>query len=55
MKLILGSRELKIVDSFKFDYPDTYKCKAIDMLTHFVLYKTPDRFEVQRGVSGSRY
>jgi hypothetical protein len=54
-KLVLGSRELKIGDSIKFDDPDTYNWEAIDMSTHYVLYRTPDGFEVQIGASGSRY
>lgn len=54
-KLVLGSRELKIGDSIKFDDPDTYNWEAIDMSIHYVLYRTPDGFEVQIGGSGSRY
>jgi len=54
-KLVLGSRELKIGDSIKFDDPDTYNWEAIDMSTHYVLYRTPDGLEVQIGASGSRY
>jgi hypothetical protein len=54
-KLVLGSRELKIGDLIKFDDPDTYNWEAIDMSTHYVLYRTPDGFEVQIGASGSRY
>ena len=54
-KFIVGSRELKVGDTIKFEDPETYRWEQIDMSPHFVLYKTPDGWEVQIGGSGNRY
>lgn len=54
-KFIVGSRELKVGDTINFEDPETYRWEQIDMSPHFVLYKTPDGWEVQIGVSGNRY
>lgn len=54
-KFIVGSRELKVGDTIKFEDPETYRWEQIDMSPHYVLYKTPDGWEVQIGVSGNRY
>ncbi len=54
-KLMLGSRELKVGDKIRFEDPELYGWKNIDMSTHYVLYKTLDGWEVQIGSSGDRY
>jgi chromosome segregation ATPase len=54
-KFIVGSRELKVGDTINFEDPETHRWEQIDMSPHFVLYKTPDGWEVQIGSSGNRY
>jgi|GEM_PF-3952088 len=54
-KLMLGSRELKVGDKIRFEDPELYGWKNIDMSTHYVLYKTLDGCEIQIGSSGDRY
>jgi chromosome segregation ATPase len=54
-KFIVGSRELKVGDTINFEDPETNRWEQIDMSTHYVLYKTPDGWEVQIGGSGNRY
>jgi chromosome segregation ATPase len=54
-KFVVDSRELKVGDTINFEDPEKYRWEQIDMSTHYVLYKTPDGWEVQIGSSGDRY
>ena len=54
-KFVVGSSELKVGDTINSEDPETYNWEQIDMSPHYVLYKTPDGWEVQIGGSGNRY
>jgi hypothetical protein len=54
-KLMIGSRELKVGDTIKYDDPDKYKWETLDMSPHYVQYRTLDGWEVVVGGSGDRY